>query len=713
MDKYCYCVRSSLFIVFLLVPVFLPAQSKQLDDLRVTLFGTDGKPRVRVLNELSRNFIFYYVHTDSALSYASRAGEEAKTIQDRDGLAYALLLRGYVQGRLLGHLDSMEILTRQAIGMLEASADKENLSYAYSTLASCLVSKGRDSLAEIFIRKALPEALNKNDSSGLGWAYYTEGFLNVKKGNYWKAFENLIKGREIGAAIKDSVLQTMSTAFIGRAFNHAGDPAKALDYYFDAWRLKTAAHVWLWPHFEDVAYAYWQLGKTDSAVYYQKRHLNNIDSLTTDARVREKFRFNLLPDLDAYQLVQEKKFDEALARLLPGLEKQQKYGDLLGVMYSLLSMTIAYEGNHSYQNAILRAKELLKYARRVHNNYFQLESCRLLVSVYEKLDNTDSAYAYYREYTSVKTRVNENQFLLRAAVYTANAASEKRMELLRKDGELQSKQLELNKKELERNSQIQKIMLVALAAVLLFSLIVIRNFRLKRKNEQLRIEQQQAVLQKRSIELEMQALRAQMNPHFIFNCLNAIDNLIQTGEGEKATEYLAGFARLIRMILDSSKNNLVPFHKDLELIKLYLELERFRCNYKFDYEIAADDVLMNGDYKVPPMIVQPFIENAIQHGLINKKNGDRKLQVQARLKDDYIVYEITDNGIGRQEAARIKQRNHPGHHSYGIGISRDRVHLHNLDSQPGDVMITDLRNGTQTGTRVTIKVNTAYERSAT
>ena len=207
-------------------------------------------------------------------------------------------------------------------------------------------------------------------------------------------------------------------------------------------------------------------------------------------------------------------------------------------------------------------------------------------------------------------------------------------------------------------------------------------------------------------ETEMMALRAQMNPHFIFNCLSAIDNLIQTNQQDKATTYLARFGKLIRSVLDSSKNNLVPFHRDFETVRLYLQLEQFRSNNKFSYEIKADPELLNNDYNVPPLIVQPFLENAIHHGLLNKQTLDRKLDIAVQLKDDHILYTITDNGIGRQNAAAIKALNRPEHLSYGIQIIKERVRLHNRSKLTDDIIITDMENNGQVeGTKVAVRIN--------
>jgi hypothetical protein len=213
----------------------------------------------------------------------------------------------------------------------------------------------------------------------------------------------------------------------------------------------------------------------------------------------------------------------------------------------------------------------------------------------------------------------------------------------------------------------------------------------------------EAQLKHRIAETEMMALRAQMNPHFIFNCLNAIDNLVQTNQKEKATTYLARFAKLIRAVLDSSKNNVVLFQKDYESLQLYLQMEKFRCNNKFDYELKVDEELLQGDYKLPPLIVQPFVENAIHHGLLNKQSGERKLIIKANLENEFIKYTVIDNGVGRARAQEIKELNRPEHKSYGIQITRERIHLYNQNGVSDDVIINDIvENGQLTGTKAEI-----------
>ncbi|MEP6795859.1 MAG: histidine kinase, partial [Saprospiraceae bacterium] len=217
----------------------------------------------------------------------------------------------------------------------------------------------------------------------------------------------------------------------------------------------------------------------------------------------------------------------------------------------------------------------------------------------------------------------------------------------------------------------------------------------------------QSELSHRIAQTEMMALRAQMNPHFIFNCLNSIDNLIQTDQKNKATDYLAKFAQLIRAILENSKTNAIPFWKDLDALKLYLEMEALRWDNKIQYQLNIDPQIQNGDYKVPPMVIQPFVGNAIHHGLLNKIANDRKLYIEVKLEDQNIKYTISDNGVGRKEAAELKKLNNIFLKSYGIQISHERIGLFN-ENQNNAITITDLYDEEKEacGTRVEIWLTT-------
>lgn len=697
-------MRCRLFIFGVFLANAIQAQTHKIDSIRKTLSTIKGKEAVNNLNALGWQFYFYWIHSDSALKYANLARQQASAINYHSGMAEALLIEGGVKGRLLGHPDVMERDARKAIDLLKNEPDPKAFSMAYYGLALSLVIEGKYDAANEAANKAAEYAMAANDQLSFGWAKQAAGFSYSKSGEYWKSFENLIEAVEIGKQHNDTLLTSISLAFIGRAFNRVGDPSKALQYYHQALNYK-CPFVFIWPHTEDMAYAHLLLKQYDSVTWYQQKYIDDINLYTTDPAVRKKFGAYAYGFSAELQLAR-KQYDTLLAQVLPRLPLLRKGTDVIPLMANLLVLAKVYLGKSDYQTALVYARELNQIAGHSGNKQFLKDTYELLSSVYDHLKKTDSSYLYFKQFAFIKDSMETVLYAGRTALYLAASEAENKIRLLKKDKELGDQQLKLNKKELQKQAQLKNLLIAGSIALLLISVLIVRNNTLRRKNEQLRNKHEQSRLKRKALELETQALRAQMNPHFIFNCLSAIDNLIQTKQSDKATSYLARFAKLIRSVLDSSKNNLVPFQMDLETIQLYLEMEKFRCNDKFLYEINVEPVLLHGDFKVPPLIIQPFLENAIHHGLLNKKENNKQLQLNINLCDEFIVYSITDNGIGREKAAEFKERNKPEYQSYGIAITRERIHLHNQNGIDDDLVITDLeKEGFPSGTKAVIRIN--------
>ena len=202
--------------------------------------------------------------------------------------------------------------------------------------------------------------------------------------------------------------------------------------------------------------------------------------------------------------------------------------------------------------------------------------------------------------------------------------------------------------------------------------------------------------------IELKALRSQMNPHFIFNSLNSIQHYIFHSKTDEAIKYLSKFARLVRIILNNSDKPTVTVEEDLEGLKLYLELEQMRFEEKFTYEIVIEKSV-DVDYDImPPMLMQPYVENAILHGL-NPSEKKGKLIINLSAKDNFLICTITDDGIGREKAAEIK-RTMPSnkHKSLGMKITEDRLKILNeINNSKLNVTITDLKEGNESkGTQV-------------
>ncbi len=218
-------------------------------------------------------------------------------------------------------------------------------------------------------------------------------------------------------------------------------------------------------------------------------------------------------------------------------------------------------------------------------------------------------------------------------------------------------------------------------------------------------ERQLANLRHKTGELEMQALRAQMNPHFIFNCLSSINHFILKNDSEMASEYLTKFSRLIRMVLNNSKNPLINLDDELEMLRLYIDLERLRFNHSFDYSINYYNHFDISSIFIPPLLLQPFAENAIWHGLMNKKERGI-LDIGLELDNNVLKCYITDNGIGRKNAETLKSKSAEKQKSLGMQITAERLALFNNDGDQTIFNVEDLvdASGGAAGTRVTLKI---------
>jgi ligand-binding sensor domain-containing protein len=241
------------------------------------------------------------------------------------------------------------------------------------------------------------------------------------------------------------------------------------------------------------------------------------------------------------------------------------------------------------------------------------------------------------------------------------------------------------------------VALVLVSGIWFFIHRRIKNIRLKHA-----VELKMLDIEKQKFDLEQRSLRLQMNPHFLFNSLNSIQSYIVAHDPEMAIHYLGKFSQLMRLILTNSGNKFIPFDEEIKAITYYLDLEKLRFDQKFDYSIDIDPAIDTDFIEIPPMIVQPYIENAIIHGLLHK-NVKGNIKVEFRLKDDKIHCTVTDDGIGRKRSAEILQRQGIRRQSSGMHITRARLELLNQDNKEEyNVRVTDLedKHGNPLGTKV-------------
>ncbi len=222
-----------------------------------------------------------------------------------------------------------------------------------------------------------------------------------------------------------------------------------------------------------------------------------------------------------------------------------------------------------------------------------------------------------------------------------------------------------------------------------------------RKQEKVKSDIEKKIAEARSV-----ALRAQMNPHFIFNSLNSIQHLISESEKADAHKYLSKFSKLMRLVLENSNKNVNTVESETEMLRLYLDMEILRFANRFTYEIqiGKDPSILH--VEIPSMLLHPFVENAVIHGLLNKTEPGH-LKIALETKNSNLICIIEDDGIGRQAAEEIKNKKKNTHKSRGLQVTEDRIKMiETITNKSAQVKIEDLKNleGLSTGTRVVIEI---------
>jgi len=222
-----------------------------------------------------------------------------------------------------------------------------------------------------------------------------------------------------------------------------------------------------------------------------------------------------------------------------------------------------------------------------------------------------------------------------------------------------------------------------------------------------KIKQLQTEFDHKIAETEMTALRAQMNPHFIFNCLNSIKLYTLENDSATASEYLTKFSQLIRLVLENSRSEKVTLEKEIETLKLYIEMEAMRFKNKVRYCIKIDKNIDAAYIEIPPLLIQPYVENAIWHGLMHKKEGGL-VNIHIAIEDEHLLHvEISDNGVGRAMAQEYKSKSVTKQKSFGLKMTSERIDVINQLYQTNtSVKIIDEKDALNNacGTKVIIKI---------
>ena len=699
----------------------LAKDSLKIDSLKKLLPSLEREKRVNCMTLIWE----YYSDaeaSDSIRLYGNKILNESKALGYKKGIAMGLLfsspdlkISDSKSNRSLKEKNTME-----AIRIGEEIGNDEVLGWGYSFLISIMTSTTTTDFTQSvsYYEKAIGH-FNKAGkslraaamSNWLSQAYMGAG-ENEKALDYAKSSLEILKAMSShGFASAYSSALLWSSWNMSMLYSAAGDYESALNYMRMANDVgKTDNTNTTWGGFTlDIASIFTQIGQYDSALIYWNRFRNepswdNAGSWRPGKMLAHNYLAKIYIGTKQYYkaieiLTTNNIYFDSLLRYSNG---NYRNAGNYGKMAASLSLSQVYASKKNYKKALQYAKEGLSQAKVKNRRPEMMQGYQLLSSAYHHMGNNDSAFAYLTKANIIKDSIQNKQFLLRMYNSKKEAEDEKKkaqLGLLMKDNKIQRQQL-------SQQAMLKNFLFILLLTLLLTSIFIFRNQRLKRKNEKLKNQKQHAELQEQAIRLEMQALRAQMNPHFIFNCLSSINCFILENKTEKASDYLTRFSRLIRMVLSNSEKSLIPLEEELKMLRLYLDMERLRFSHSFNYDITFTNDIEVSSVMVPPLLLQPFCENAIWHGLMHKE-GQGHLNITLVKENDFLNCLITDNGVGRQKAADLNSTSAKKEKSMGLKITTDRLALFNQEkgvqtSYEMDDVADD--NGIIAGTKVTLKI---------
>ncbi|PQJ13252.1 hypothetical protein BST94_12840 [Nonlabens xylanidelens] len=362
-----------------------------------------------------------------------------------------------------------------------------------------------------------------------------------------------------------------------------------------------------------------------------------------------------------------------------------------------LKIAEALKSQNKISEAISFFEASLEEATVNNDLAIKKDAAKSLYELNKKAGNTKKALSYNELYINTVDALyleKENELEETARKAKELVSKQTRILTLEKDRELTENKIALINTERELTQEMnQRQRWIIYSLVALSLLLLTLAYFMYRNNKQQKINNHL---------LALKSLRSQMNPHFIFNALNSVNNYIAQNDERAANKYLADFSKLMRSVLENSELDFIPLEKEIDLLGLYLKLEHERFKDKFDFKLDIDPAIKEAHLQVPPMLLQPIIENAVWHGL-RYKNEKGYLNVAFARVENGIQVTITDNGIGREQSKAIKTEHQKKRDSKGLGNIKNRVALLNeLHDCEIDIKVSDAGLSPDVGTTVVV-----------
>ncbi len=560
----------------------------------------------------------------------------------------------YGQGGV--HIDINDSYLVEAEEIARKNENVSQLAKIYNLLGQRYRNRAQYGEAMHYHQKALDFATRKGNKQLLANVYNQIGVVYRRIDDNPMALEMHVKALGLAEESGDSLTISSAINSIGNVNYNLGRYVSSIEYFRRSLAMSEARDnkLGLAINHNNLGESLLKLGEVDSAMNHFFTSLRY--NYQIDSKVGQSICFN---SIGGAYLAQDRPH-KALEYLQKGLHLNEELGDLMQVAISYSKIGQTYMDMGELEAAEDHLRKGVQVADSIGVLYQIEEGSRLLSQLYEKKKKYDEALKYFKQAAAYRDSIINVKNIHHLATQEAIFESERQRERID-----QLNQETMRQKSLLDRQRFYLITVLILVITVAFAVVmVVRQLQLRSRYRNVRHQQR--------------LLRSQMNPHFIFNALSAIHVYILEHDIEKSSRFLTDFARLMRQVLRSSTHDYISLKEEAQILKYYLELQRLRFSESFEYQLNVDESLPVESIMVPPMLTQPFIENAIEHGIKPIEN-DGQIQVHFKKDQNRVIVEVEDNGIGIDASKKASEKE-KGHESMAIKITRERLDMLRRDS---------------------------------
>jgi len=719
-----YRITFFLFSFFSFITSSL-SQNKVIDSLENELVINKQKDTIRVNNLDRLAFLYYRKDISKATEYVEKAESLADELNFQKGKGNAIYMRGNIQ-IVQSNFDLAIEHFKNAVQIYSANGIKKNMAGCYNSMGAIHYYRSNYEQALINFKKALQidkeVGIKRNIPS-----YITNiGNINVKIGDYPEALEYFNKGLNLYKENENKVGISASLRKIAVVYKTQGNYPLALDYHNRSLVLaeeiqdSTGIAISL----SSMGHLYKQQKKYDKSLELFKRTLvfqekvknkkdiagakNSIASIyikkeeysTAIEFLKESLEINreikaksqiaeCLNNLGKVQVLQEK-YTNAFTYFEEAKSINTEIGNQEGLSYSYLGTADSYVQLKNYDNALINLLKSLEISNKLGLIEHQRDVHKLLSEVYKHKNQYQKAFSNHQQFKILNDSLFNKENIEKITQLEYEYKYKKALD------SASLRELKLTKTVLSTSQDLEKSQRNLLLGVIAFLTVALLMgaviFFLKLRHEKSKTQ---------NIVIEQKLLRSQMTPHFIFNSLSVLQGMILNKEDNNAISYLSKFSKLLRTILENSRHKTVVLSEELSAIEDYMALQNLDVNPPYEYSLTVASDIDKSAFKIPPMLIQPFIENAIEHAFSNKKEN-KEINVALIYKDEKLVCTIKDSGIGIN---MDNQNNQKSKKSLATKITSERLEMLSKDfNVPGSVSVKNRKTLGEQGTLVTLVI---------